>query len=198
MLEKGLLVVSVFVPVFKGLISFFIHFFLFFCCWFCEVDSIGKDEYIQPYLGFWRCEGCVKQQRHPGGPKVYVNHHYLLMVEDYQMDPDFRMYVDSEFRPGEMSEALLLHHFRVRVRIIISLSCWRIITPPPRSTAVNFFCALHFSSAILLCSALLLASGGSALFLRGALAFFVLLFFVFCCIMWAVVLLLLCFFCCCH
>ena len=28
------------------------------------------------------------------------------MVEDDQMDPDFRMYVDSEFRPGEMSEAL--------------------------------------------------------------------------------------------
>ena len=136
----------------KGSYPFLFIFFLFFCCWFCEVDSIGKDEYIQPYLGFWRCEGCVKQ-RHPGGPNVYVNHY--LMVEDDQMDPDFRMYVDSEFRPGEMSEALLLHHFRVRVRIIISLSCWRIITPPPRSTAVvNFFCALHFCAPLHFCCAL--------------------------------------------
>ena len=109
------------------------------------------------------------------------------MVEDDQMDPDFRMYVDSEFRPGEMSEALLLHHFRVRVRIIISLSCWRIITPPPLldgpSSTVNFFCVfLHFCALHFFCCALrcLLLVALRPL-LRGALAFFCVVVVFSCC-----------------
>ena len=52
MLEKGLLVVSVFVPVFKGLISFFIHFFCFFVAGSVKLIRLEKTSTSNPTSGF--------------------------------------------------------------------------------------------------------------------------------------------------
>lgn len=62
-------------------------------CFGIKVGIIKKDELVQPYCGFWRCEGCVVQM-YPGGARIHQNSY--LMVEDPETEADFRMYIDAD------------------------------------------------------------------------------------------------------